>query len=273
MQLKEKTQWRKSIPWLATIAGMLLITGCGTQITVLNPQGPVAASEYHLIVRSFWLMMIVVVPVLILFVYVLVRFRARPGLSFKGSVQEGNRFLEVAWTIIPLAIIAILAVPTVRTTFALEHPPQTVTSRSPLTIDVTALQWKWVFQYPAQGIETVNYAVIPTGVPVRFLLTADGPMSSFWVPALGGQEMAMPGRHLRLWLEATHPGVYLGRNSNFSGRGFAFMTFHVMAETRVKFDRWIHHVMTSAPPMTNADFNHIWSPGRVPTLTFSSYVS
>lgn len=264
---------RRAIGLSLVGACALVLTGCGAPVAVLDPHGPVARSEYHLIVWSFWLMLIVVIPVFALFAYLLIRYRARPGEAHRPPPDEtGHRTVEIVWTVIPLCIVVLLAIPTVRTTFRLVHPPS-VGAKDPVTIDVTALQWKWVFQYPAQGIETVNYAVIPVGVPVQFMLTADAPMSSFWVPELGGQEMAMPGRELRLWLEASMPGRYAGRNANFSGRGFAHMTFTVIAKPKADFQRWTQVVQQSAPPLSNAQYNRILAPGLVPPMTFSSYSS
>ncbi len=176
---------------------------------VLDPAGPVGREELHLIILSAVLVGIVIIPVIGLLAYIVWRFRDKPGNTapYRPKWSE-SRVLEIIWWGIPIIIVGILGSATVKTTFALVKPPTQSADMTPITVDVTSLDWKWLFMYPGQKIATVNYAVIPTGVPVQFELTADAPMNSFWVPQLGGQEYTMPGMAMRLWLEATRTGKY-----------------------------------------------------------------
>jgi len=255
-------------------APLLLLTGCGQTIQVLHPQGPVARQEYHLILYSFGVMAIVVLIVFVLFAFMLVKYRARPGNeNITPPEIEGNTKLEMIWTVIPILIVVALAIPTVRTTFALEKPPVTKSYTKPIVIDVTSADWKWIFSYPEQGIETVNYVDIPAGVPIQFELTAIGPMNSFWVPELGGQEYSMPGMSSGLWLEADHSGDYLGRSANFSGAGFAHMTFHVISKPQADFNAWVSHVKQTAPKLTSVDYEKLLKPGLTSRETYSSNVN
>lgn len=261
----------KRFIFVLTAASAALVSGCGEQITVLNPQGPVAKSEAQLIWLAIGLMSIIMVAVFGIFGFVLVKYRAnRKDQSDYAPEMHGNRVLEIIWTIIPILIVTAIAIPTVRTTYQLKEPP--AATKDPITIDVTSADWKWIFKYPDQGIETVNYVNIPAGTPVNFRLTAVGPMNSFWVPALGGQEYSMPGMNMTIWLEASNPGTYLGRSANFSGKGFVHMSFNVVAMDKTNFDGWVKQVKAQYPPLTKAKYEELLKPGVVDPMTFSSTI-
>jgi heme/copper-type cytochrome/quinol oxidase subunit 2 len=171
---------------------------------------------------------------------------------------------------LPVVLLTIIAIPTVKQTFALTKLPK---AKDPVTIDVTSLTWKWMFEYPGQKIATVNYVEIPAGVPVLFELTADSPMNTFWVPQLGGMEYTMPNRVLPLWLEADKPGTYWGHSGQFSGLEFEKMFFTVKAVPMAQFKAWAAHVRRTAPPMTQADYKALLQQNTVGTQTYSSYPS
>ncbi len=264
---------RRGIAFAALSVSVLLLSGCGSQIAVLHPEGPVAQQEYNLIVWSFVLMALVGLVVFGLFAYMIIKYRSRPGIEkYYDPNLEGNKKLEVIWTVIPILIVIALAVPTVQTTYALKKPP--VSAHDPIEVDVTSANWKWIFQYPAQHIETVNYLVIPAGVPVKFMLTSVGPMNTFWIPELGGMEFTMPGANLGLWLEANKPGVYLGRGANFSGKGFAHMQFNVYSKSQSQFNQWVSKVKRQDPSLSLTEAHYLVNhQGLSPVLTFSSYPS
>jgi cytochrome aa3-600 menaquinol oxidase subunit 2 len=249
----------------------LLLSGCSSLKTgVLNPQGPVAKEQYDLIMWSIVLMSIVFIAVIVLFVYMLVKYRAKSSNEdYVEPEEKENKWLEIIWTTIPVVIIIALAIPTVKSTFKLEKSPSP--NQKPITIQVTSADWKWIFKYPEQGIETVNYVKIPANVPVRFELNAVGPMNSFWVPELGGQEYTMPGMTMYLWLEADNPGTYIGRSANFSGKDFTHMQFNVHSVTQSDFDTWVAKVKKTAPKQTEAMFKELLKPGLVKEQTYSSY--
>ncbi len=93
-------------------------------------------------------------------------------------------------------------------------------------VQVVALDWKWLFIYPEQGIATLNYFHIPESTPIHLRLTADGsPMNSFWIPQLSGQIYSMTGMTTQLYLMANGPGEYRGRAVEINGEGYADMTF------------------------------------------------
>jgi cytochrome aa3-600 menaquinol oxidase subunit 2 len=252
------------------MATVFLLGGCN-QIKVLNPQGPVARDQYHLILWSLGFMLFIVLAVFTAYTIILVRYRDRPDHKNHDPEQEGNKWLELLWTVIPIIIVIALAVPTVKTIYELEHPAtHSANAAKPITIRVVSTDWNWVFVYPKQGIETVNYLNIPANVPVKFKLTSASSMSSFWIPSLGGQEYAMAGMMTHLTLMADHPGTYVGRNANFNGKEFAKMKFKVHAMSRDKFQAWAKEIKNKAPKLTEKKYLDILHPGNTNKKSFSS---
>jgi cytochrome aa3-600 menaquinol oxidase subunit 2 len=249
----------------------LAMAGCSDKYIVLHPVGPVAQKEYHLIVLSTIICAIVVIPVIALLIFIIFRYRDTPGnkAPYTPNWSE-SKLLETIWWGIPIVIVVILGVITVRDTYSLSKEPVHAKKAKPLTIQVTSLDWKWLFIYPDQKIATVNYAEIPAGVPVQFELTSDAPMNSFWVPQLGGQEYTMPGMKMRLWLEADKKGTYFGSGANFSGEGFAHMQFKVTSTNQTDFNTWVKGVKQSSPALTQSGYNHLAEKGLAKVQSFSS---
>jgi cytochrome o ubiquinol oxidase subunit 2 len=142
----------------------------------------------------------------------------------------------------------------------------------PLTIQVVALQWKWLFIYPEQGIATVNFAQIPEDVPINFEITSDAPMNSFWIPQLGGQIYAMPGMSTKLHLMAEEPGDYRGSSANISGEGYWAMRFTTRASSQEKFDDWVAEVKTSKQWLDAAEYKQLAKPSEdEPQIFYSAF--
>jgi cytochrome aa3-600 menaquinol oxidase subunit 2 len=254
-----------------TFFGMALLSGCDkSKYIVLNPKGPVAHEELRLIIISVILCAVIIIPVLGIFVYITIRYKDKPDNKAPYQPEwADSKVLEVIWWGIPIVIIAILGVFTAKTTLTVAKPP--VKDVKPIVVQVTSLDWKWMFTYPDKKIATVNYAEIPAGVPVQFILTSDAPMNSFWVPQLGGQEYTMPGMSMGLWLQADKTGEYFGSGANFTGKGFAHMQFRVKSVTQADFDKWAAGVKKTAPVLTKAGYDKLSKPSTEKELSFSSY--
>lgn len=266
-----RPSWWKFAFTLAAGAGISLLTsGCGEEIRVFQPAGPVARSELELIWLQMGLTAVVIIPVILLLAWIVIRYRNKPGnrAPYQPEFAE-SRTLEIVWWAIPIVIVGILGTVTWHKTYALAQSPNP--SKEPLKIEVMSLNWKWLFFYPDQKIATVNYAEIPTDRPVEFLLTANAPMNAFWVPNLGGMEYTMPGMVTSLWLQADKAGEYYGHGGNFTGPGFAQMQFRVVAKPQSDFDAWVRQVANSAPDMTKADYDKLTQPSLLGELSFSSY--
>src|SRR5690606_1089507 len=114
----------------------------------------------------------------------------------------------------------------------------------PLVVEVVALDWKWLFVYPEQGIATVNELAAPVDRPIDFRLTASTVMNSFFVPALAGQVYAMPGMVTRLQAVINEPCAFDGLSANYRGAGFSNMRFTFHGMTQQGFDHWVNQVRT-----------------------------
>ncbi|WP_157061833.1 ubiquinol oxidase subunit II [Alicyclobacillus ferrooxydans] len=273
--MKRITPKGKLVATLAMgVSTLLLTSGCG-QLLVFHPAGPVGQSELQLIWLQIALTAVVIIPVLILLAIIVIRYRDRPGSKavYRPDWSE-NRTLEIIWWVIPIIIVGILGTVTAKKTFALTQPPKNPSNPTvvqPLTIEVTSMDWKWLFQYPNQQIATVNYCVIPTNRPVQFMLTSNGPMNAFWVPQLGGMEYTMPGMIMRLWLQADKPGIYYGHGGNFTGQGFAQMQFNVQAESEQQFNAWVASIANNSPQLTQGEYDKMAQPSILGQMSFSSF--
>ncbi|WP_236838520.1 cytochrome aa3 quinol oxidase subunit II [Caldalkalibacillus salinus] len=246
-----------------------ILTGC-EPLTVLDPKGPQAERLAGDIILSMWIMLGVVVAVFVILIYMLVKYRAsNQSDDYEPPHIEGNAIVEAICVGVPALIVIFLSVVTVQSNYIVESPVEVYEDKEPLVIYASSSNWKWHFSYPEQDIETVNYLYVPTNRPLEFKLYSHGPITSFWIPQLGGQKYAMADMTTTLHLGADVPGEYLGRNANFSGEGFAKNTFSVKAMNEDEFDEWVEEVKTTAEPLTEDTFNELLEPGHLGQLTFT----
>ncbi|NMO95861.1 cytochrome aa3 quinol oxidase subunit II [Paenibacillus lemnae] len=262
---------KKRGPLLALFFGLtMLLSGCSS-LTVLDPKGPAARTLSDTIIFSILMMVGVLAVVYILYVYMLVKYRAKK--SNEGYVpphEEGSTKLEITWTVIPIIIVLILSVVTVRTTMAVENVPEGYENQEPLVIYASSSNWKWHFSYPEQGIETVNYVNLPTHRPVEFRMYSFGPITSLWIPQLAGQKYAMSDMVTKINLVADVPGSYMGKNANFNGEGFAHMNFEALAMSQAEFDEWVQDVKNNEGELTEAEFDKLLETPHVGRMSFAS---
>jgi len=233
-----------------------------SNIAVLEPKGMIGEKESDLIITASLLMLIVVVPVLILTWAFAWKYRADNTKARHEPDWEHNHIAECCWWGVPVVIIVILAVITYRSSHELNPFRPIVNDQKPIEIQVVALQWKWLFIYPEQGIAAINYVQFPEKTPLNFEITADAPMNSFWIPQLGGQIYAMPAMRSKLHLIANETGSFRGLSSNISGTGFAGMTFTAKSTTDEEFDHWVEEVRQSARPLTLDEYNQLIEPSE-----------
>lgn len=250
-------------PWQVIVAVVLVLAAVcaciwfylqGKTVAVLEPQGVIGKQELHLIIFTCLLSVIVVVPVFIMLFGFAWRYREGNKKAVYRPDEEGNKWLELLWWAIPVIIIGILGTVTVISTHQLDPYKPLASKVKPVNVQVIALQWRWLFLYPDQHVATINELRIPTGTPIHFTITADAPMSAFWIPSLGTQTYAMSGMNSQLNLEADKEGTYRGTNSNINGKGYADMQFAVDAVTPQYFDIWA--ATAAKEPLENAlDWN------------------
>ena len=252
---------------LFTVATVL--TGC-EPLMVLDPKGPQAATQAKDIMLSIGLMSIIVLVVFAILIYMLVKFRAsKQSEDYEPPHIEGSKLVEAICLIIPIIIVGFLSVVSTQSNYKVEATPEGYEDKEPLVVYASTSNWKWHFSYPEENIETVNYLYIPTDRPLEFKLYSYGPITSFWIPQLGGQKYAMSDMVNTLHLAADEPGEYMGRNANFSGKGFAENTFNVTAMPEAEFDEWVDEVHQTAKPLTEEKFDELLEPGHLGTSTYT----
>lgn len=234
----------------------------GKDIPVLDPQGTIAGKQRDLIVIATLLMLIVVIPVYILTFAIAWRYRAGNKKAKYSPDLAGNRWAETVWWGIPMVIIAILAGITWTSSHELDPFKPIESDKKAITVQVVALQWKWLFIYPEQDIASLNFVQFPVDTPVNFEITSDAPMNSFWIPSLGGQIYAMSGMTTKLHLMATSTGNFPGSSANISGKGFSDMKFIAKASSDEDFKNWVQLVKQSRNTLTKYEYTKLAKPGK-----------
>src|ERR1700693_150993 len=205
---------------VATILG-----GCSEG--VLDPKGPIALAERQILFNSLGIMLVIVIPTILATLAVAFWFRASNlRASYLPDFEYSGRLELLVWSIPAMTVLLVGGVAWVGSHELDPHKPIASTAK-PVPVQVVALDWKWLFIYPEQGIASVNHLVIPVGTPISFELTSSGVMNSFFVPQLGSQIYTMSGMATHLELQADHVGIYPGLSAQFSGDGFADMRFAV----------------------------------------------
>ncbi len=244
-----------------------LVSGCGASL--LQPKGPIGESELFVIGIGFALMLIVVVPVVVMAFWFPRRYKASSPKDYDPNWSHSRRIDLVIWSV-PAIIVTALAIVAWHETHRLDPFEPIASNVAPLPVEVVSMDWKWLFIYPEQGVATVNQLVIPINVPVRFTLTSDSVVSSFFIPQLGSQIYAMAGMKSRLHLLANEAGIYYGQNEQFSGTGFEQMRFKVTAAPQQEFEDWARKARLSGEKLNFARLEELRKPGISQPASFSS---
>jgi cytochrome o ubiquinol oxidase subunit 2 len=240
--------------------------------TVMDPKGPIATDEKQLILTAFGLMLIVVIPVIIMTFAFAWKYRAgNKQASYAPKWDYSHKVEAVVWTV-PGIIVLVLSVLVWRSTHELTPEKPLVSTVKPIVVEVVAMDWKWLFIYPEQGVATVNRLVIPTGTPISFHITSDTVLNSFFIPSLGGQIYAMAGMQTELNLLADTAGTYRGLNTQFSGEGFSAMHFQVDATTPQEFQRWLKETKTGGLSLDSSRFKKLEVPGESEKAAYFSSI-
>ncbi len=255
-------------PGLLIAAATLLAAPAAKAEWALNMTRGVSTMSgeiYSLHMTIFWWCVAIAVFVFGWMILSLVKFRKSQGAVPDTTMVHSTK-AEIIWTVLPVFILVLMAVPATRTLIKLEDA-----SNTQLTVKVTAFQWKWQYDYLEKGVsfystlsrdsdaarqmssgtdpETVqnylldvdNPLVVPVGKKVRLLLTAKDVIHAWWVPAFGVKKDAIPGFVNEVWFEVQpdKPGTYRGQCVELCGRDHGFMPIVVEAKTQADFDAWL----------------------------------
>lgn len=255
---------------LIAVITMLL---AGNDVALFNPKGRIAGEQFNLLMLATGIMLVIAIPTLFLMYFFAWRYReSNVKSTYNPGANHHKLFVAGIW-ILPTVFMLILASIMWPATYKLEPKKTIAHDVEPLTIQVVALRWKWLFLYPEQNVASVNFVQFPADRPVRFVLTADEtPMSSFWIPHLGGQLYAMTGHVTELNLIADEIGDYPGSTAEINGRGFSGMKFTVRASSNDDFDQWVRQTRQLPVSLDEAEYKNLLAPSENhPAAQYSSF--
>lgn len=252
---------------------------CGCDFVVLDPSGDVAIQQRDLVVISVVLMLLIIVPVMVLTILFAWRYRAsNTDARYEPEWHHSTQLELIIWSA-PLLIIICLGALTWMGTHLLDpyRPIERIAAgepvkpdHTPLEVEVVALDWKWLFIYPEQGIATVNELAAPVDRPISFRITASSVMNSFYIPALAGQIYAMPGMETRLHAVINDAGTFRGFSANYSGAGFSGMHFRFHGLSGDDFGKWVESVKAGGGELTRQGYLELEKPSEnVPVMHFA----
>jgi cytochrome c oxidase subunit 2 len=259
---------RSALCYLSGAALMLGMGSAGASDWPLNlRQGVTTTSQtvYDLHMLIFWICVVACVLVFAVLIYSIMTHRKSKG-AVPATFHESTT-VEIIWTTIPFLVLVGMAVPATKALLALED-----TRNADMSIKVTGYQWKWKYEYldgEAEGISFIsnldeksneirqknsgldpadhehylldvdNPVVVPINKKIRFLITADDVIHSWWVPDLGWKQDAVPGFINDGWTELTEPGIYRGKCAELCGKDHGFMPIVLIAKTEEDYAQWV----------------------------------
>jgi cytochrome c oxidase subunit 2 len=195
-----------------------------------------------------------------LLIWVMIRYNSRRNPI--ASQTSHHTVLEIAWTVVPVLILVVIAIPSFRLIYYQDRTPD-----PDMTIKVTAHQWYWEYAYPDQGnvdvesryihdedlkpgqlrlLDVDNQMVIPVGKKIRILTNSTDVIHSFFIPAIGVQRYAIPGRTIETWMEADQIGTFYGECNQICGQDHSRMPISVKAVSEADFKTWVETAKKAA---------------------------
>ena len=258
---------------LPTLLGLLgtsaALSGCN--FVVMKPHGDIAQQQADLIVTSTALMLLIIVPVIAMTLFFAWRYReSNTSATYAPEWDHSTRLELMIWGA-PLLIILALGTITWISTHKLDpyRPLDRLDAQravpadvKPLVVEVVALDWKWLFLYPEQGIATVNELAAPVDRPIEFKITSSRVMNTLYIPELAGMIYAMPGMQAKLHAVINKAGVYQGMSAQYSGGGFSDMRFKFHALSNDDFDKWVASNKSEGQSLDRAAYLKLEEPSK-----------
>lgn len=245
---------------LAALGGLFWWLLQGVTLHVLEPTGAVAAQQRDLIWLTIGLSAIVVIPVFVLLISFATRYSEKSKATTYTPDWHSNNIMEIIWWGIPIVIIGILGTVTWFTSHSLDPYKPLASNQKPVEVQVVALQWKWLFIYPDEKVAVLNELPIVKDRPVHFTISADAPMSAFWIPTLGTQIYSMNGMNSQLNLVGNKLGDFYGYNTNINGEGYASMRFAVKVRTQDEYDSIMRQARKSVAALDEVAYQSLAQP-------------
>ncbi len=228
------------------------------QMGMQEPGSPVAHDIASLNNLVLWIITVITLFVAALLIWVMYRFNSKRNPT--PSRTSHNTFLEVAWTVVPVLILVVIAIPSFRLVFFEDRTKEAV-----MTIMVTGHQWYWEYTYPDNGnvdfssyyvkdedlkpgqlrlLDVDNPLVLPAGKNIRILTNSADVIHSFYIPSFGVQRYAIPGRTIETWVRADKPGQYYGECNQICGTNHSYMPISIKVVTPEEFAAWVAEAKT-----------------------------
>ena len=237
-------------------------------VQLLQPAGYIANVQSHILWAAIVFGGIAAGTIIITFYFVIFRYNEDRHGRYEPTWNASKKLLVLGWGV-PFLVIVVVSTFLWITAHQID-PYKPAASGKPVVVQVVALQWKWLFIYPNEGIATVNKLELPVNTPVSLELTADAPMNSFWIPRLSGQIYAMTGMVTHLHIVADKTGTYTGSPAEMSGADFAGMDFDVHVVTRNNYDAWQASARAATQQMDYNTFSQLAKPsGYMPPATYT----
>ncbi|MFV1993032.1 MAG: cytochrome c oxidase subunit II [Acidiferrobacterales bacterium] len=260
-------------------AGLLLLPGLAMAEYALNFQAPVTEIARDVFELHTLILKIVIVIFIVVFAVMFYSiFAHRKSRGHKAANFHESTTVEVFWTIIPFIILVAMAIPSTATLLKMDD-----TSGSDMTVKIVGYQWKWQYEYLDHDIsffstlstpraqienkeekgenyllEVDNPIVLPVGKKIRFVLTANDVIHSWWVPQLAIKKDAIPGFINEMWTRIDEPGIYRGQCAELCGKDHGFMPIVVKAVSQEDFNKWVSLQKDKAVSAA-ADSNKVWT--------------
>ncbi len=241
------------------------------QMDLQEPAGIIATKATDL--HNFLLIIITLISVFVLglLIYVCIKFREKPGV--KPSKTSHNTIIEIIWTVVPVLILVVIAVPSFKLLYLTEADKPV-----DMVIKVSGAQWYWNYEYPDDGIsfdsyiiaeedlkpgekrmlEVDNPIVVPEGTRIKFLITGNDVMHSFFVPSLALQVYSIPGRINELWTEVPlGKKKYYGQCNQICGVNHAYMPIVIQALPKDEYEKWLKDAKVKFADNFSLDTNKI----------------
>jgi cytochrome c oxidase subunit 2 len=267
----------------------------GNEINMTRGVTPQSISHYQLHMTILWICVVIGVIVFsAMFISIVLHRKSRghEAASFTHSTKA-----EIAWTIVPVLILVVMAVPATRALINMEVAPETE-----MTVKITGFQWRWKYEYVEDEVrfisslhpdsnaarrlqsgtdpETIeNYLlevdrplVLPAETKIKFIITSDDVIHSWWVPALGWKRDAIPGFINEGWTEILEPGVYRGQCAELCGKDHGFMPIVLNVLPKPEYQRWVQDQRREMAHQ-EADVERLWSREELMNLGKNVYAT
>ncbi|NMO74377.1 cytochrome c oxidase subunit II [Vibrio breoganii] len=251
--------WFFSLCFGVLVSASSTVSAENTESSFNMTQGvtEISGKVYHLHMLIFYICVAIAVVVFGVMFYSIIKHRKSKG-AVAANFHESTK-VEIIWTVIPILILIGMAIPATKTLIEMED-----TSESDITVKITGSQWKWHYSYFDHDIEFFSYLstsneqiegtdekgehyllevdnalVLPIGKKIRFLMTSDDVIHSWWVPDFAVKKDTIPGFINEAWTKIDKPGIYRGQCAELCGRNHGFMPIVVQAVEAAEFDEWI----------------------------------